>query len=37
MDKHNRDHKKEDKKAVNKNPQHKPGKSSAENTKSKKG
>jgi hypothetical protein len=39
MDKHNRDHKKknkDEKKPVNKNPQHRPEKSSGEKTKSKK-
>lgn len=36
MDKHNRDHKKEEKKGVNKNPQHIPGKDSGDKAKSKK-
>lgn len=36
MDKHNRDQKKEEKKAVNKNPQHTPAKGSGDKAKSKK-
>jgi len=35
LDKHNRVHKKEDKKQVNKNPQHKPEKGTVEKAKSK--
>lgn len=36
MDKHSKDQQKDDKKAVNKNPQHKPAKNSGEKAKSKK-